>query len=65
LAFTQTDLDAIDSAIKSGHLEVQYSDKKVKYRDLDEMLRIREMIRKEVSPQSSDSRTVAEFSKGL
>ena len=54
MAFTQSDLDTIRTAIASGALEVAYADgSKVKYRDLNDMLRTRDMIAAEVSPPPS------------
>ena len=44
-AFTQADLDALEQAIASGQLEVRIGDRKVVYRTLDEMLKIRTMMR--------------------
>jgi hypothetical protein len=64
LAFTQSDLDAIEAAIKSGTFEVQFADRKVRYRTLDEMMRIRDLIKADVTPSSAVRRVVAEFSKG-
>lgn len=53
MAFTSDDLDAIETAIKSGQLSVAYRDRNVTYRSLDEMLKIRDMIRDEVGSRSS------------
>ena len=51
MAFTQSDLDAINRAIASGAMEVSYADgSRVKYRDLNDMLRTRDMIAAEVAP---------------
>lgn len=38
----QDDIDALKAAIRSGHLQVQYEDKRVTYRSLDEMKSILE-----------------------
>ena len=45
MAWTQSDLDAIEAAIASGELDVQYSDKRVRYRSIAELLQAREVIR--------------------
>ena len=50
MAFTQADLDAINEAIASGAVEVEYADKKVRYRSLDDMKRVRTEIENELSP---------------
>lgn len=44
MAWTQTDLDKLDKAIASGRMRVQFSDRTVEYRSIDEMLRVRSMI---------------------
>lgn len=43
--FSEAGLAAIEEAIAGGYLKVRYDDKEVTYRSLDEMLRIRELIR--------------------
>lgn len=48
MAFTQAHLDAINEAIAAGTLEVQYTDRRVKYHSLSEMLRIRSLILQEL-----------------
>lgn len=66
MAWNQTDLTALEDAIKSGALRVKYTDKEVEYRSLDEMIRIREMIRKELGLVTNvDRRKVASTSKGF
>jgi len=69
VAYTQADLDAIEKAIKSGALTVEYQDRKIVYRNFDDMIRTRDLILNAVNPASpndtgrifSGSRT----SKGL
>lgn len=41
MALSQTDLDALDSAIASSELEVQLEGRRVKYRSTDELLKAR------------------------
>jgi hypothetical protein len=41
MALTQTDLDALDSAIASSELEVQLEGRRVRYRSTDELLKAR------------------------
>jgi hypothetical protein len=67
MAWTQADLDALDKALKSGVLQVQRGDRLVKYRDLDEMLRVREMIRAELGLTETNGISVQTvgFSKGI
>ncbi|WP_422491273.1 phage head-tail joining protein [Endozoicomonas sp. ALE010] len=63
MAFTQQQLTALEDAIAMGTLEVEYGDKKVRYRSLTEMMRIRDMMRRDIEkPQHA---RVVSFSKGL
>ncbi len=48
MAFTQKDLDAVKMAIASGELEVQYGDKRVRYRSMDELTRAARIIQGEL-----------------
>lgn len=64
MAWQQSDLDAIESAIKSGALIVKFSDKQVQYRSLDEMLKIRDLIRKALGATATTGRIFTNFAKG-
>jgi len=48
MAYTQTDLDAINSLIAAGEGEVFINGKKVVYRSLDELLKIRSLIERDL-----------------
>lgn len=66
MAFTQQQLDKLEDAIAQGVLEVQYQDKKVTYRSLDEMMRVRDRIRESLGKASTKSnRTYFKTSKGF
>ena len=43
--FSEAGLAAIEDAIAGGYLEVEYDDKRVKYRSLAELLQVRDLIR--------------------
>ena len=49
MAFTQSQLDALEAAIASGTLEVRTGDKSVRYHSLDEMIKLREVIRNQLN----------------
>ena len=49
MAWTQTDLDALCSAIGQGAKEVQYSDKRVVYRSLAEMNELKRTMEQEIN----------------
>jgi hypothetical protein len=44
MAFTQTDLDAIEAAIASGATSVQFSDRLVVYRSISDLLKARAAV---------------------
>jgi len=65
MAWTQEQLDAIEAAIAQGVLEIEYADKKVKYNSLNDMLRVRDLIRNELGITTNTSnRKYAQFNKG-
>lgn len=68
MSWSQTDLDTLEKAIVRGERVVQYADKRVEYRSLDEQLRARDLIRSELAAASGTPRkhgSYATFSKGL
>ena len=44
-SWTLADLQALEEAIAKGINRVKYTDKEIEYRSLDEMLKIRDLIR--------------------
>lgn len=54
--FTQEQLTALQAAIAQGVLTVEYSDKKVTYRSLEEMLQLLGMMQDSVNGTNSRSR---------
>ncbi|WFS01602.1 phage head-tail joining protein [Rhizobium tumorigenes] len=48
MAWTQADLDAINSSIATGAKKVRYQTHEVEYQSLSELLKVREMIKAEV-----------------
>ncbi len=59
--FTLEKLAALESAIAEGALKVKYNDKEVEYRTLDDMMKIREAMRKVLCVNT----VTAPASKGL
>ncbi|MGT2507903.1 phage head-tail joining protein [Cupriavidus basilensis] len=59
MAFTLTQLSALEEAIASGELSVQYDGKKVEYRSLDDLQKAYNMVRGSLlaSGQLSDAGT--------
>lgn len=63
--WTTADLTALEAAIAKGVLEVQYTDKRIKYRSLNEMLQIRNEIKKCLGLIGKGGRLFAKHNKGL
>ena len=66
-SFTQAQLTALEDAIAQGAKIVKYSDKHVEYRSLDEMLKLRDLMRADlgVTDKARGGRVYPTFSKGL
>lgn len=64
MAFTQTQLDAIDAALASGELSVTYDGRSVVYRSVDELLKVRAIVVRSLTP-TLDRRSYAEFNRDL
>jgi hypothetical protein len=61
MAFTQTQLDALETAIAAGTLEVSVGDKKVRYHSLDEMIRLRDLIKNQLATDAQTPKSRASF----
>lgn len=48
MAYSQADLDRIEAAIATGTLRITHNGKTTEFRSLDDMIRVRDMIRKSV-----------------
>ena len=61
MAFSQAQLDAIENAIAAGVTTVSYEGKSSSFRSLDDMLRVRDILRRALGiiPQSSATVLVA------
>jgi hypothetical protein len=57
--FSEAGLQAIEDAIAGGYLEVEYDDKRVKYRSLSELLQVRDMIRSKLGGGTASRRYVS------
>lgn len=71
--FTLEKLNDLECAIAEGIKRVKYSDKEVEYRSIDEMLKVRDLMRKKLGLKSAcgknglfgGKRINAQHSKGL
>lgn len=67
MAWTQTQLDAVEVAIASGELTVRFGDRTVTYRSMDELLQARGVIRDSLAAEggsATDRFSFAQTSKG-
>lgn len=62
MAWTQAQLDAIESAIASGELTVRFGDRTVTYRSMEELLQARGVIKEALAAESGT--TTDRFSYG-
>ena len=53
MAYTQADLDRVKRAIARGELEVQYADRRVKFRSLADLQSAQRLIANELAAASS------------
>lgn len=66
MAYTTLEYETLVKAIAQGALSVEYGDKKVTYRSLEEMLRLKKSMEVELGITSgTSSRRYATHSKGL
>ena len=61
MAFTQSQVDALEAAIASGTLEVRTGDKSVRYHSLDEMIKLRDVIRNQLNADAQTPTSRASF----
>ncbi|MFM7856926.1 MAG: phage head-tail joining protein [Flammeovirgaceae bacterium] len=61
MAFTQTQLDALETAIASGTLEVKTGDKSVRYQSTSDMIKARDLIRDQLNSTSATQKSRATF----
>lgn len=57
MAFTQTDLDAVNAAVASGELKIEVAGRMVMYRSIDELIKARDIIRAELAAATVEANT--------
>jgi len=58
MAYTQQQLDDLEAAIAEGALEVQYEDRRVRYRSLEQMEAVRAKLRAALGHTSSGPKRI-------
>jgi len=66
MAWTQSDLDALEAAIASGARVVEYDGRSTTFQSLADMLQLRRMMRAElgITPLNARTFTLASYRKG-
>lgn len=59
MALTQTDLDNIDTAIATGELEVEFDNRRVKYRSIAELMAARSHVASVINATTTSQRRSA------
>lgn len=65
MSFTLEEYETLGRAISSGTTSVRYQDRTVTYRSLDEMVRTRNLMARELGLVRGPNRVLASFDKGL
>lgn len=55
MAFTQTDLDAVNAAVASGELKIEVAGRMVQYRSMDELITARDLITADLASAATAS----------
>lgn len=63
MAYTQADLDRIEAQIAAVEKAVQFENRKVDYRPLDELLKQRDVIKNSLESSATTRCTYASFTK--
>jgi len=64
MAYTQSQLDALELALASGTLTVEFDGKRVTYRSLDEIQRAIDIVKKALGQQTRERFTFTKHSSG-
>ncbi|KJS36673.1 MAG: hypothetical protein VR70_13790 [Rhodospirillaceae bacterium BRH_c57] len=65
MAFTQSQLDALENAIASGQLTVTYDGKSITYRNMGELLRAHDIIKRSLSKAGTSAVSTPVFDRGV
>jgi hypothetical protein len=63
--FTQAQLESLDKAISTGARSISYDGKSTVFRNLDEMLALRDRMANALAGTTGTGASVTQFSKGL
>jgi hypothetical protein len=63
MAFSYTQLEALESAIAAGTLELKIGDKTVKYQSMPDLIRARDLVRDQLECVSCGRSSVSSFSR--
>jgi hypothetical protein len=63
MAFSHSQLDALEAALASGTLELKIGDKAIKYQSTADLIRARDMVRDQLECVSCGRSSVSSFSR--
>ncbi len=63
MAWTQTDLDTLEASMKAGANKVKFGDREVEFATIDEMLKLRAVMKNEVEQANDTTPTRVSYSK--
>lgn len=55
MSFTNDDLDALNTAIASGELTVEFNGRRATYRSIDELIRARNLVQSDIRSNSAST----------
>lgn len=65
MAWSESDITALETAIKQGTVRVKFADREITYRSLDEMIRLRDLMISSVRGKSTPkSHTFGDYDRG-
>jgi len=65
MPWSQTDIDALKSAMARGTKRVRYVSGEIEYQSVDDMRKLLADMEREVNPASTQTRSVARFDRGF
>ena len=65
MAYTTAQLNALEAAIAQGVTSVSYRDRTVQYRSLNDMIKLRDQMRRDLGLITPETRRYYSHSKGL
>ena len=65
MAWSESDITALETAIKQGTVRVKFADREITYRSLDEMIRLRDLMISSVRGKPRQNHTLSAITTGV